>query len=68
MGDNRTALKTAQKAVHCYPNTAENWTVLLSALSKKTGFPALKLNEFSDFVVNNLDCTSVIIDWLRKFK
>lgn len=69
MGDNKTALKTAQKAVHCYPTVAENWAVLFSALSRQnSNLPALKLSELTEFVVNNLDCTPVLADWLRKFK
>lgn len=66
MGDNYTALKTAQKAVHCYPSIAENWAMLLSVLSKQRS--SIKLVKLSDFVLNNLKCTSVLANWLRGFK
>lgn len=69
MGDNKNALKTAQKAVHCYPTVAENWAVLFSALSReKSNFPTMRLNKLSEFVVKNLDCTAVLADWLGQFK
>lgn len=69
MGDNKTALKAAQKAVHCYPNIAENWAVLISVLSKqKTSLSNIKLSVVCDFVVNNLECTSILAQWLRKLK
>lgn len=69
MGDNKNALKTAQKAVHCYPTVSENWAVLFSALSReKSNFSALSLTKLSEFVVNNLDCTAVLADWFGQFK
>lgn len=66
VGDNKVALKSAQKAVHCYPHVAEGWVMLISALSLYSRKPELKI--FRDFVVNNLDCTSALVDWLKQLK
>lgn len=66
MGDHKAALKSAQKAVHCFPDIAESWAVLISALSLHS--QVSKLKSLSDFVVNNLKCTTALLEWFQQFK
>lgn len=73
MGNYNDAIKNAQKAIHCYPNSAETWTVLISSLMlkkivSKQSIDGLDLQLLINFVINNLNPSATLVEWLKKQK
>lgn len=73
MGNYKDAIKSAQKAIHCYPNNPETWTVLISSLMlmrivSKQSIEGLDLQLLINFVIDNLHPSSVLVEWLKQTK
>lgn len=73
MGDYKEAIKNAQKAIHCYPNVSETWTVLISSLvlmrtTSKQSREKLDLQLLINFVIDDLNPSTTIVEWLNKQK
>lgn len=73
MGNYKDAIKKAQKAVLCYPNVPETWTVLISSLVLKRSTLNVKISELDlnvliDFVISDLSPSAVLVEWLKQQK
>lgn len=66
MGNDLEALRSAQKAVHCYPNVAESWIVLVAVLSKWNTVCGNLKNVIGEFIMRNLKCSPVLTAWLEQ--
>lgn len=62
--DYKKSLKYAQKAVHCYPDTAETWTVLICALKGTSDKTLYNPKKISDFIIKNMKPSNVLNEWL----
>lgn len=60
--DHKKALIYAQKAVHCYPNIAETWTVFMCSLYSIGANNASK--NVGNFIKNHMRPSNLLNDWL----
>lgn len=69
ISDYNSALKYAQKAIHCYPDITEGWSALictLSTLEKKKIGKNMNVNKVID-VHHKLNCSSALSKWFKQF-
>ncbi|KAJ8978707.1 hypothetical protein NQ317_015955 [Molorchus minor] len=66
--NDKQAIVSAQKAVHCYPNNAEGWAVLLSALInlKEDAWVSKALMQSIIEHIDKLNPSGLLSAWLRK--
>lgn len=66
--DFKEALRTAQTAVHCYPNMPEGWMVLISVLCKnkmRGSNNIVFIQKVVRYVTNNLNISQRLLKWLE---
>lgn len=66
-GNNHDSLISAQKALHCYPDVAEGWSMLISHLLKmKKNHSLDNLITAMSLHVRNLNPSINLLGWVRK--
>lgn len=68
-GNNDEALILAQKAVHCYPNMAEGWAILIASLLniEKHIYPRKSLLTTICLYVEELNPSENLFQWIRNY-
>lgn len=61
--DRKNALIYAQKAIHCYPNIEETWTVFMCSLYSLGNNQACK--KIANFIKHQMEPSNVLNDWLN---
>ncbi|KAJ3650240.1 hypothetical protein Zmor_021938 [Zophobas morio] len=64
-GDKKSALSMAQKAIHCYPNMAENWAVFIVILLRTAKLPENRVKDVLSFA-RTLDTGENLTQWMQK--
>lgn len=63
-GNYKEALRSAQIAIHTYPNIPDSWVMLISTLTKLC--KSINVNEKVSFIRDNLKPAKQLSEWLNK--